>query len=343
MSQPAMANPDVKTSSAPESLSDHDRFLIGKVEEALVNGRQMEQWFRGRESEIGWFPLDLKKVYRLPNRAEGFFDSLEISGKKTTIMGCRQQIRLGRFNRGNASELLKEFVLGEFLSLAHWTYPDGWPGGFTVEQSLYKTADGQYGKFPAESQKGCIDWRQLGKEYAWVLLTIYIHDFVMDIGPIRKHLPEAAAVAPNTSFMHVVENPSPDYTLEVSIGYPFVEYAPVPNVFGFGPGKFGTAVKLFSFYLTPENEIQARLFFAASPRCPKVFDFGKNWPDPVYGGAELLKWMTLGIWDPAPFHDHMDTGMLAQHCRVHQALMDGVQKIWLDWAKAQSETISQGG
>ena len=77
-------------------------------------------------------------------------------------------------------------AVGEFLKRAHWQYPDGFPGGFTIEQSLYRASNGEYGKFAGDCRNGCIDWRQMGSEYDWVLLTVQIHDFVMNFGPVTR-------------------------------------------------------------------------------------------------------------------------------------------------------------
>ena len=317
----------------PDSLSAQDRFLIEKTEEAIRDGTQLENWLRSRDREraLRLFPLDLKKSYRVPNRAEGFFDTLHINGKPTTVMGCIQTVEFGEIKRDNAQDRLQDFVFREFLNRANWTYPDGFPGGFSIEQSLYKTHAGEYGHFTADLRRGCVDWRELGKKYAWVLLTVQIHDFVMDFGPFTKRLREAACVSPAPSFVHIETNPSEEYKLEVSVGYPFVGVAPVPNFFGFGPGKFGAAVKLYSFFLTHKNEVRVRMYFAAAPRCAKVFDFGKRIPDPVYAGAGLLSRLSLGLWKPDSFRDRMDSQMLMQHCRVHQALMDGLHPIWTKW------------
>jgi len=308
--------------------------MIQKTEEAIRDGSQLERWWREREGDLALFPLDLKKQYRLPNKAAGFFSSLSINGSSRTVMGCRQVVEFGRIPGAKASERLRDFVLGEFMQRAHWTHEDGTLGGFTFEKSLYKTAAGQYGQFPAEQRDGPLDWRDLGRQYAWVLHTVHIHDFVATMGPFKKRIREAAYVVPHPDFIHVVENPSPDYLLEVSIGYPFVDVPPFPNIFGFGPGKFGVAVKLFSFLLTPKNEIRVRMVFAAAPRAQKVLDFGKYLPDPVYGGAEVLRYLTLGLVKPEAIHDRMDAQMLALHCQVHQTLMDGLEKVWNAWTGA---------
>jgi hypothetical protein len=326
------ASPRAGVSSPLDSFSAEDRLLIQKTEKAITEGSQLEQWCRRRDRDLPFFPLALKKAYKLPNRAEGFFDSVEINGESRGVMGCRQIIQFGSLTGAHPAERLKEFVMREFLPQAHWKYDDGWDGGFSIQQSLYKVSGGSYGAFPIDRRQGCIDFGELGTRYEWVLLTVRIHDFVMDIGPWHLHLKEAACVAPNPAFVHVVENPSDAYVLEVSIGYPFVEVEPIPNFFGFGPGKFGVAVKLFSFFLTRKNEVVAQMYFAAAPRCQKVLDFGKRWPDPLYGGAGLLSRFTFGRWQCAPFHDRLDTQMLVTHCRVHQALMEGVHKVWTDWS-----------
>jgi hypothetical protein len=325
---------ETSVSSGLESLSAQDRFLVEKTEEALRDGKQLEQWCRQREQErsLDLFPLDLKRKFQLPHRAEGFFGSLEINGKGRSVMGCRQEIEMGRLTGANTAARVQDFVLGKFLNVASWSDASGAGGGthkranahgFSIEQSLYRTPEGLYGKVPQEQQNGGVDWRHLGKKYEWVFLTVQIHDFILDPGLFRNLLKEAACVVAHSDFVHVAENPSKDYILEVSIGYPFVDFAPIPNFFGFGPGKFGTAVKLFSFFLTPENDVRARLIFAAAPRSQKVFDFGKRWPDPVYGGAKLLHGLTLGLWDQQAVHNKMDKQMLVQHCCVHQFLMDG--------------------
>ena len=314
-----------------ESFSDRDRLLATKTEEAIRDGLQLERWFRQKEHELHLFPLALKKTFRLPHKAEGFFSSLPINGNSRTVMGCRQEVELGRIEQANAPQRLRDFVLGEFLKRAHWTYPDGAPGGFTFEKSLFKTTEGNYGQFPAELRKDAVDWREFGRQYAWVLLTVHIHDFVATFGPFKKRIREAAYVVPHPDFVHVIENPSQECALEVSIGYPFVDVAPFPNIFGFGPGKFGVAVKLFSFYLTVQGEIRVRMLFAAAPRAQKVLDLGKHFPDPVYGGAELLRYLSLGLVKPEAIHNRMDAQMLALHCEVHQTLMDGVEKVWRDW------------
>ena len=325
-----MASPQPNP-AIPDSFTAQERFLVEKTEEAVRDGLQLEAWMREQHRALNAIPLALKRAYNLPNQSFGYFGSLNLNGKTTSLMGARQEIDFGKITGPDPGQRLKDFVLGEFLKRANWTYPDGNPGGFSIEQTLYRNMQGVYGKLPDNMRNGCIDWRQLGTEYEWVLLTVQIHDFVMNFGPITKRFKEAACVAPHRSFVHITEKPAEGYALEVAIGYPFVGFAPIPNVFGFGPGKFGIACKLYSFMLSDKNEVKVTMNFAAAPRCQKVFDFGKHIPDPIYGGAGMLQRLTLGLLKVDGFHNRLDSQMLAQHCRVHQSLMEGVSKVWNDW------------
>ena len=256
------------------------------------------------------------------------------NGATRSVMGCRQYIDLAHCDHPRAAELLKEFVLGHFLSLAHWTNPDGHPGGFGVSRELYRTMDGSYGRFPEGERDGAVDWRELGEKYRWVLQTVLIHDFSLKMAGFKYYLNEAACVSPIADFIHVVENPNPESVLEVSIGYPFIDYAPIPNIFGYGPGKFGIAVKLYSFFLTKAHEIKVTMEFASAPRAERVFDFAGV--DPVYGSVDLMQSMTLGLVDSRWIHDMMDTTMLNEHCSVHQLLMDGTADVWDSWFASQT-------
>ena len=318
----------------PDSLSAHDRFLIEKTQEALVDGLELERWSRDPNRAVNKIPADLKKPYALPYKAYAYFSDVRIGDRTLPAVGIVQEVEFGRAPGPNPEEQLKRYVLGGFLPTSHWTYPDGWQGGFTFEQMLYCTADGQVGRYPEDQRGSPLAWTLIGTRYRWSLFTIFLHDFVVKMGPVRHKFPEAVAVVQHPDFLHIVERPSGGYKLEVAFGYPFIDFAPIPNHFGFGPGKFDWAIKTFSFKLREDDTVRCDMDFVAGARPRKVFDFGKHVPCPLYGGAAALQALTLGLWKSQKFHDWMDAAMMRQHGRVHQSLMEGAAKVFPEWIKS---------
>jgi hypothetical protein len=328
-----MATPQLVHAAIPADFSTFERSLVEKTETALVDGLSLERWTRDPNRKVEFHLLSLNRKYDLPNKAYGYFADVEIGGKTLTALGARQEVEFGKITGPNAEQRLKNYVLRHFLNSSNWVYEDGDPGGFTFKQMLYCTHDGRYGRYPDDQLSNVQDWNLIGPKYRWSLFTCYLHDFVVMLGPVKKVLKEAVAVVQHPDFIHIVENPKPGYKLEVAIGYPFIDYAPIPNYFGFGPGKFDWAVKTFSFLLRDNNEVRCDMDFVAGSRPKKVFDFGEFIPDPFYGTAGALQLMTLGLYNARGFHDFMDLQMSAQHSRVHQALMEGSAKVFAAWIK----------
>jgi hypothetical protein len=319
--------------TCPREFTAHDRFVVEKAELAITKGLELERWSRDPNRKIQKFELSLKRPYTLSNRAWGYFSDVTIAGKTLTALGCRQEVEFGKIAGPNPEERLKDYVLGQFLNSSSWVYPDGDLGGFTIQQMLYCNADGTCGLYGADEAGRARDWRDLGTKYRWSLLTIFLHDFVIHLGPMKTVLKEAVAVVQHPDFVHVVPNPKPGYKLEVAIGYPFIDHAPVPNYFGFGPGKFDWAIKTFSFLLRDNNEVRCDMEFIAGARARKVFDFGRYIPDPLYGTSDFMELVTLGIYKSKLFRDLVDGYMAVEHAHVHQALMEGSAKIFAAWCK----------
>jgi hypothetical protein len=328
-----MTSPRPIETPIPEDFSAFERSLVEKSEAALVDGLQLERWTRDPNRKIDLHLLNLNRKYDLPNKAYGYFGEVRIGGRTLTALGARQEVEFGKITGPDPQQRLKDYVLRRFLNTSNWTYPDGDAGGFTFKQMLYRAADGTYGRYSDDQLTSVQDWNAIGKKYQWSLFTCYLHDFVIMLGPVKKVLKEAVAVVQHPDFIHIVENPKPGYKLEVAIGYPFIDYAPLPNYFGFGPGKFAWAVKTFSFLLRDNNEVRCDMDFVAGPRPKKVFDFGAWIPDPVYGSALALQLATLGFFNPQGFHDMVDLQMSTTHSRVHQALMEGSAKVFAAWIK----------
>ncbi len=327
-----MATSPISPPTAPAAFSALERMLVEKTEQALADGRQLEGWCRDPKRQVREFLLDLKRPYALPNKAFAYFSAVTIRGETKPVIGVRQEVEFGKATGPDPEGQLKRYVLSKFLPSAHWTRADGRPGGFTYEQLLYCTADGRLGRYPQDERTTVQDWTVIGPKYRWSLFTVFLHDFVLKLGPISKQMDEAATLVQHPDFIHVVERPAPGYRLEVAIGYPFIDFAPVPNHFAFGPGKFDWAVKLFSFRLRDNGEIRCDMDFAAGARPRRVFDFGKHVPCPLYGTVDALQAVTFGLYEARRFHDWMDAAMMAQHARVHQALMEGAARIFAESA-----------
>ena len=319
--------------SIPHDFSAFERSLVAKTDVALADGIQLERWTRNPNRTIELHRLNLNRHYDLSNKAFGYLADVTISGRTLTAIGALQHVEFGKITGPNPEDRLKEYVLRHFLNSSRWVYPDGDAGGFSFKQMLYCTADGKCGRYADDQLSEVQDWNLIGPVYRWSLFTCYLHDFVLMLGPVKKVLKEAVAVVQHPDFVHIVENPRPGYKLEVAIGYPFIDFAPIPNFFGFGPGKFDWAVKTFSFLLRDNNDVRCDMDFVAGARPKKVLDFGALIPDPLYGTAELLHWLSLGMINSKWAHDMGDLEMATQHSRVHQALMEGSAKVFRAWIK----------
>jgi len=336
-----MASPQSLPLIVPEDFTDLERSFVRKTETALVDGLALERWTRDPNRKVEFHELNLNRKYNLQNKAYGYFGDVTIGGRRLTNLGARQEVEFGKISGPNPEQRLKDYVFKHFLNSSHWTYADGDAGGFTFKQMLYCTMDGQVGRYTDDQLTSVQDWNKIGSVYRWSLFTCYLHDFVVYLGPYKKILKEAVAVVQHPDFIHVVENPKPGYKLEVGIGYPFIDWAPIPNFFGFGPGKFDWAVKTYQFLLRDNNEVRCDMDFVAGARPKKVFDFGSYIPDPLYGTAGALQKLSLGLYKAQPFHDFMDLQMSTQHSRVHQALMEGSSKAFAAWLK-NNQTAAAG-
>lgn len=332
-----MTTPKPAQVRIPSDFTDLERSLVDKTEEALVDGLQLERWTRDPDRKIELHSLNLNRKYNLINQAQGYFAKVRISGETLTALGALQQVEFGKITAKHPEQLLKDYVLRFFLNTSNWVYSDGDPGGFTFKQMLYCTADGDVGRYSDDQLNSVQDWNVIGPRYRWSLFTGYLHDFVVYLGPYKHIFKEAVAVVQHPDFVHIVENPKPGYKLEVGIGYPFIDYAPIPNYFGFGPGKFDWAVKTYSFLLRDNNEVRCNMDFVAGKRPTQVLHFGKYIPDPIYGTADLLQFLTLGMFNAQVVRDYGDLVMSAQHAKVHQALMEGSSKVFKAWLKSQEQ------
>jgi hypothetical protein len=315
---------------ASTGLLPGDSLLIQKTEEALVVGQELGDWLRDNGETLGWKPMDLGRRGRLPHMQACHLGQVQVAGGERSVMATRQVLELGSL-QGSTREALRDYVLGTFIPTAHWINQDGTPGGLGIDRILYRTSAGEYGRFPESAREGGGDFRELGGKYDWVLLTITPNDLAMDLALFRLRILVVPYLVIQPGLIHVVENPFPGYALEITVGYSCVDSPPIvlkPWWVGYGPGRFVSATKVYQFLVTDSNEIRVRMYFAASPRSQKFLDFGKTWPDPVYGTVDALSWLTFGLFPRDRFHDLLDTQIAKSHCQLYQDLIDGAEVVW---------------
>ena len=85
--------------------------------------------------------------------------------------------------------------------------------------------------------------------------------------------------------------------------------------------------------LRDNNEVRCDMEFIAGARAKKVFDFGANIPDPLYGTSDFMELLTFGLYKSKLFRDFVDGFMAVEHAHVHQALMEGSSKIFAAWER----------
>lgn len=312
----------------------------------MRNGVEMLAWWKSTFSEH-----QVKKFHLVEGgkttTMQGFYDDLSINGASTSVMGCLQSFRFPRAAKPSSDPggSLDSFVHGDYFRVCRWKHEDGLPGGFGYQALLYKEkATGAYAAFP-RSEDFCIDLSLVGKQYEWVLLQVDIFDFVRSFPPLKRFaktlsriIKESAYIVVHEDFMRGTFPPAEGVRVERGLGYSFVPALVHSNFFGFGPGRFGTALKLFRFGLTNQEEMQIDLAFVVAPRSQKVL-YLRGF-DPVYTIINLLDTVTfgkLGLRQRA--HDRLDFIMLRQHGQVHQNFIEGLSKAlearhWTDFDAA---------
>lgn len=299
-------------------------------ERALRSGAQLLEWWKERGAAEGGklFPL-------LPESRdatmEGFFDQTEIDGKRTSVMGCLQTLR---FSPQPAADLpegsINDFIARNLFRISEWRHPNGLPGGFGYTPLLYKSG-GQYAPYP---QGKALHLGEVGPAYECLVLRVEIHDFLRCFPPLKRFadrlsskIREAAYIVIEPGYMHGTFPLSSDVAVETDLGYSFIPLAVHPSFFGYGPGRFGTAIKLFRFAALKTGGLEVKLAFLSAPRSEKVL-YIRGF-DPVYGLFHLFDLLTLGkMRIRERVHDKFDFIMLRQHGQVHQDFITGLRSEW---------------
>jgi hypothetical protein len=323
---------------SPRHRDFSDAVLVERAGEALRDGRAIAEWTRQAPLDSGR-SIRLPGRYNMPSRTLVYLGELELHGRPSSVMVCRQYVDLGIFDCSDP-QWLPEFVLGSWLRRAQWRYPDGAWGGYTTRVNLARLCDGGLDRWTGDTQDRAkaeesrwYDWRELGAKYEWVVTSIDLNDFAFFIGALRKRWTMAVCVVSDRSFWGVQDKRESGGRLTVSVGFSFLQLAPVQNHFGSGPGKLGSAIKLFDFALTTEGRLVVRMDFVVAPRPQRVLELPPRGWDPIYGATSLVRTCTRERWQMRRVHDGVDSHMLRIHARVHQHLMDGTVLALRAWIR----------
>jgi hypothetical protein len=118
-----------------------------------------------------------------------------------------------------------------------------------------------------------------------------------------------------------------DVVAERRFGYAFLPREVESNFFGFGPGKFGAAIKQWRFLLFLNGDVEVQIAFLVAPRSERVLDFGGF--DPVYASITLADALSLGAFGlRASGHAALDRVFLEHHGTVHADIVLGMADVW---------------
>jgi hypothetical protein len=318
------------------SKSDSEKRLAGQevsselregALQAERSGGLLFDWWRQEEASGG-----LKKFSLLAQKSDavqmdGFFERLVLDGRDVSVMGCVQRFQ---FQTGWAPERLTErlaaFVLEEYFAKASWPRRDGETGGFRYSPLFGKTRDSRLMVLEGAD----LSLNRVQREFEWAVFQVDILDFVRSfpipswaVRSMSRFIREAAFIQFHSRFAEPALVEPEGALSRHCFGYSFLPAAVHPSIFGFGPGRFGTAVKQFDIAALHDGRVEFRLAFIVTPRSEMVLNV---WGfDPVYAFSRLLDLLTFKRLNlDRRIHDRLDAQMLTQHCQVHHSFLEGI-------------------
>lgn len=308
------------------------------AEAALSTGRQIVSWWRTKalEDALPLFPL--KPAYPPYFEMQGFFDKILLLGdmKPTSIMGCLQRHRFKRRRPpvAEATRHLESFIDRHFLAKCLTTRADGSPGGFRYRPICFQEKDGRLsepeGPHPLGSDLA--SFRHGRRE--WGVFQVDILDFVRANPMLASHdamlsrfIRESAYIVIHEDLALAPTKAPKGVMAERRFGYAFLPRAVEHNLFGFGPGKFGAAIKQWRFLLFLNGEVEVQVAFLVTPRSQKVLDLAGF--DPIYALVHIADAFSLGAFGLRESgHAALDRVFLEHHGSVHAGVVMGLQEIW---------------
>lgn len=235
--------------------ADEEERLLESVEESLVRGRELLDWWRRVAPVDGCARrFELGRTFNEPTASFGFFDETTVGGRSTPIMGNYQEMFYDQPKTPEGVEeassarwmrdQIRRFVLRYFMRVSDFREPGGYAQtwrlpssglfeplswcprpdealrGFGFQQLYYERTDGTVGRFAADDRFAIVDLRELGETYRWIVVKVCIFDFSFSFAPFGPALPSVVVPLHEDSFLVL----SADFVTD--------QEAPEPGVLG---------------------------------------------------------------------------------------------------------------
>ncbi len=350
-------------SNAESSLHDGLRILKW-WQKADAEASIAETFPMMREPALPVDPIGVFDAYATGTNSYGFFDHVPLNEGRLPVLGVVQDMFYDRFKAAPAQtaeaaeamrKQVKDYMLEYFMrscstrletmyanpgqktSTSPYNLcvnPEPAKNGFDYTQLFYKeSATNKVRRFPAEDARKIIRLDRIGKELAWILIKIDIHNFGLSTqvgsyeGPtIYAPVGEQVYVIIHPDLIANRENPSPDVLGEYGYGYTFIGNPRVHNIWGYGPEKLTQAFEFLHFRVKKNGEVWVKMGFAANMPDRIVLDLnpaelgviigntisGKNLGTKLFQPfLDLYNNSVFCYFQPAPVLDGLDLANIA--------------------------------
>ncbi|MFT5469741.1 MAG: hypothetical protein ACI8UO_004863 [Verrucomicrobiales bacterium] len=305
-------------------FNDEDRENIAGAQRALEAGVELKKWWEEIDAS-GSYGNRFQEAF-VHNRPEdhsfGFFETAELAGGKTKVIGNVQQQLYHRPKAGSpqfVQEQIREFVLRYFMRVSVYRTPQPTPEEVDVPKALkpmsqypskddYKLQGFGYSqryfkkrgseeieKFEEADQKTILDLRDLRDNYDFAMIRNPIVDFQMNVRPLGVRGPDLALPIPwaanwlvmSPDTITIDENPGAGLLGRYGIGYSFMRDPGEPGMFAYGPGQLEPTIQTLVWEVHENGDVIVRMsFVSAAPKA--ILNISANPLDWGFMAANLL-------------------------------------------------------
>lgn len=332
----ASTNPYLSSVDASSPLDERDWRILQNVEPSLQRAIQLKQWWTAMNATHDFTEqFTLIRAFNRPSSATGFFDSVDLDGIRTPVMGVVQEMLYDRADTGAAAVLpvirgeLREFITRYFMRVSDFRPPQAaiepeqadqnvgplsWCSrnepefeGFGYSQLYYKLRhSGRIGKFPEALRYQIVDLGSLDNYFEWVVLKVRIFDFNLAFRPLGTSGPaisfplqEENYIVLHKEFITIQDDVNDRFCGEYGFGYGILRVDEGSSVLAYGPGRFNVGFQTIQFRMLSDGQITAHLVFVVN-RPERILDFPLNPFEWGFAFADLLS-SGLGSRPAFPF------------------------------------------